>query len=125
MDQLFTEMRKKWPDSWQEIPSDVPIGEALAYEMIPFVQWLSNKGFARRTTRRHIDNLWLLGGEIIRLRHQDEVSSHMSARDLLLLYVADDGGPLLYHSEENEQESFDVTCRKLFRWLIKGSDGKA
>jgi hypothetical protein len=38
--------------------------------------------------------------------------------ELLLLEVLDvDGGPLIHNGSEEEQCSFDSTCRKLYRFL--------
>jgi hypothetical protein len=31
--------------------------------------------------------------------------------------ISDDGGPLIHHGSEEEQSSFDSTCRKLHRFL--------
>lgn len=108
----------RWPASWRYEPSDVPIGEHIVDALKPFLIELLNHGLADKTLRRHRDNLWRLGGEIIRRRHQDPDLASMSIDDLLLELVDDEGGPLLSGlGSESEQRSFDATCRKLHRLL--------
>jgi hypothetical protein len=72
---------------------------------------------SRKTIRKHVDNLWMLGGEIIRDLHEDPSLRKVAADRLLRDVIYEDGGPLLYHSSEEEQRSFDSTCRKLHRFL--------
>ena len=78
---------------------------------------LVHSNLSRKTIRKHIDNLWLLGGEIIRDLNQTPSLRKVSA-ERLLSNATENGGPLLYgcHSEE-QQHSFDSTCRKLHRYL--------
>ena len=71
----------------------------------------------KRTIRKHSDNLWLLGGEIIRDLNETP-SLRKVPVERLLLHIIADGGPLLYHCDSEEQQrSFDSTCRKLHRFL--------
>jgi hypothetical protein len=35
------------------------------------------------------------------------------------------GGPLLYHGGEDQQRSFDSTCRKFHQFLTKTARGRA
>jgi hypothetical protein len=81
-------------------------------------------GFSRwdlspRTIQRHVDNLWALGGEIIRDLNEDPSLRRKSIEQLLHDRIDDEGGPLVYvlESEESLQRSFDSTCRKLHRFL--------
>ena len=64
-----------------------------------------------------MDNLWLLGGEIIRnVNTFDEydISPDQKLRDS----VGPDGGPYCRHLDsEPEVESFHATCRKLHKFL--------
>ena len=61
--------------------------------------------------------LWRLGGEIIRDLNYDPSLRKLAAERLLRKVIHEDGGPLLYHGSEDEQRSFDSTCRKLHRFL--------
>ena len=60
--------------------------------------------------------VWLLGGEIIRRRHDDRAKRPIE--DLLFDLLEDEGGPLIWpRITESEQNAFDATCRKLYRFL--------
>jgi hypothetical protein len=67
--------------------------------------------------RRYVDNLWRLGGEIIWDLNQTPSLRRADIERVLRDRIHEDGGPLLYHSSEEEQRSFDSTCRKLHRFL--------
>jgi hypothetical protein len=56
----------RWPESWMGTKEDIPFGQGLVDSMRPFVEDLIARGLSDKTIRRHMDNLWLLGGEIIR-----------------------------------------------------------
>ena len=47
-------------------PRDLPPGEKLVTCFRPFLKYLVGSNLSRKTIRQHIDNLWVLGGEIIR-----------------------------------------------------------
>jgi hypothetical protein len=73
----------------------------------------------RRLIRKHVDNLWLLSGEIIRDLNDDAALRKVTADRLLRDAVHADGGPLIHNGEEETQRSFDSTCRKLHRFLTR------
>ena len=60
-----------WPRSWMGLDKDLPPGEQLLACFRPFIAHLASLSLSRKTIRRHVDNLWLLGGEIIRDLHED------------------------------------------------------
>ena len=66
-----------------------------------------------------MDNLWLLGGEIVRDLHYDPSLRKLPAKRLLCSVINEDGGPLIHNGSEEEQRSFDSTCRKLYRFLTQ------
>jgi len=72
-----------------------------------------------KTIRRHVDNLWLLGREIIRDLNYDPSLRKIAAEKLLRSVIHEDGGPLVHNGSEDEQRSFDSTCRKLYRFLTQ------
>jgi hypothetical protein len=74
-----------------------------------------------KTIRRHVDNVWMLGGEIIRDLHYDPSLRKLAAERLLRNAIHEDGGPLLHSGSEEEQRSFDATCRQLHRFLNQRS----
>jgi hypothetical protein len=70
-----------------------------------------------KTIRLHVDNLWILGGEIIRDMNYTPSFRKVAAQRLLREAVHADGGPLIHNGSEKEQHSLDATCRKLHRFL--------
>jgi hypothetical protein len=107
----------RWPRSWMGLEKDLPPGEQLLTELRPLIEHLASSNLSPKTIRRHVDNLWLLGGEIIRDLHEDPPLRKLSAQRLLRKAVYEDGGPLIHNGSEAEQRSFDSTCRKLHRFL--------
>jgi hypothetical protein len=53
------------------LEKDLPPGEALVVCFRPFIEHLASSSLSPKTIRRHVDNLWMLGGEIIRDLHYD------------------------------------------------------
>jgi hypothetical protein len=107
----------RWARSWMGLEKDLPPGEALVVCFRPFIEHMASSGLAPRTIRRHVDNLWLLGGEIIRDLNYNPSLRKKTAEQLLRHAVYDDGGPLIHSGSEEDQRSFDATCRKLHRFL--------
>jgi len=74
-------------------------------------------GLSPRTIRRHVDNLWSLGGEIIRDLHYDKSLRKLPPERLLRQSIHELGGPAIHNGSDDQQRSFDSTCRKLHRFL--------
>jgi len=107
-----------WPAKWQFEPADLAFGSRIVQALTPFLLDLLDQGLAARTLRRHRDNLWLLGGELIRRRYDDDDLAKMDAISALRELVEEDGGPLMWpRITEADQDSVDATCRKLHRFL--------
>ncbi len=109
----------EWPNSWAGLREDIPLGKRLLSELAPFVTHLAASELSPKTVRRHIDNLWLLGGTIVR-----DASLHgelgLPAAKLLDETLGPYDGPLVSELSESEQSSFDATCRKLYRFRQEG-----
>jgi len=74
----------------------------------------------RATRNRHRDNLWLLGGEIIRDINETPKLRKRPADALIRKSIIGGQGPSIYHcTSDAEQRSFDSTCRKLHRFLTE------
>jgi hypothetical protein len=56
----------EWPRNWMGFPEDIPPGEQIVAAFRPFLAHLVGLQLSRNTLRKHVDNLWLLGGELIR-----------------------------------------------------------
>ena len=102
---------------------DLPTGEKLVARFRPFLAALVASDLSPRTIQRHVDNLWALGGEIIRDLNEDPSLRRKSMDQILDARIDDEGGPLVYamESEEPLQRSLDSTCRKLYRFLRQSS----
>lgn len=109
----------RWPRSWMGLEKDLPPGEELLGCLRPFIEHLASASLSPKTIRRHVDNLWMLGGEIIRDLHYDSSLRKVAVDRLLRSAVHEYGGPALHNGSEEEQRSFDSTCRKLHRFLAQ------
>jgi hypothetical protein len=100
------------------LEKDLPPGEKLVACFRPFVEYLAGSDLSRKTIQKHVDNLWALGGEIIRNLHQDSSLRRKDIAQILDERIDEEGGPLVYaqESEEALQRSLDSTCRKLYRF---------
>ena len=110
---------ENWPRAWMGWEKDLPAGERLVACFRPFIQHVVSSGLSRKTIRRHVDNLWLLGGEIIRDLNQTPSLRKVGVDRLLRDLIHEDGGPLIHNGSEEEQRSFDSTCRRLHRFLTQ------
>ena len=108
----------QWPQRWHIESSDIAVGERIVEAFKPFLRHLIRKGLAPKTLKRHRDHLWMLGGELIRRRHDDPDLKRQSVSELLSELIDEETGPLIWpHITESQQEAFDATCRKLHRFL--------
>ena len=108
-----------WPRSWMGLEKDLPPGEQLLALFRPFLDSLAASDLTPKTIRKHVDNMWALGGEFIRDLHNDPSLRKKAVDRVLLQMIEYDGGPLLYHGDEDQQRSFDSTCRKFYRFLAQ------
>ncbi|MGA3259083.1 MAG: hypothetical protein ABSE35_09395 [Bryobacteraceae bacterium] len=107
-----------WPRSWMGLEEDLPPGEQLLTLFRPFLEHLAASNLSPKTIQKHVDNMWALGGEFIRDLHCN-TSLRKKPVEQILLQMIEYGGPLLYHGGEDQQRSFDSTCRKFRRFLTE------
>ena len=105
---------------WQE---DLPPGEKLVACFRPFLEDLIASDLSPKTIQKHVDNLWALGGEIIRELNENPSLRKKDIDKVLNERIDEEGGPLVYalESEEALQRSLDSTCRKLYRFRSESS----
>ena len=97
-----------WPRSWHVEPAAIVVGQQIVQVLTPFLLHLLDQGLAKTTVRRHRDNLWLLGGEIIRCRCDDDELARQDAADAIRQLIERDGAPLMWpRITEAEQDSLD------------------
>src|SRR5208282_3550829 len=108
----------QWPRSWAYEACDIPPGLRMVECFKPFLHDLLALQLSRKSLRRHRDNIWALGGEVISRLQINSDLRRQPIEQVVLDLIGDDGGPLLSHGQsEAEQRSFDTTCRKLFRFM--------
>jgi len=114
-----------WPASWCGDERDIIPGEAIVAVFTPFLLGLLAQDLSRRTRNLHRDNLWMLGGEIIRDINENPKLRKRPAAELILEAIADDKGPPIRGCVNDiEQRLFDSTCRKLKRFLAVHTHGQ-
>ena len=109
----------EWPERWMGEEKDLPPGRKLMEYFMPFLLHLAGSGLSKRTIQNHVDNMWVLGGEIIRDLNEDSSLRKVSVETLIGNVVHEDGGPLIHNGWEDEQRSLDSTCRKFHRFLTQ------
>lgn len=96
---------------------DLVPGQKIIECFLPFLVHLAGSGLTKKTIQKHVDNLWALGGDIIRDLQETPKLRNKPVHELITTII-EDGGPLLYHADSDEQQrSFEATCRKLCRYL--------
>ena len=107
----------EWPCSWQGVREDIPYGQEIIKYMAPFIDNMKSKGLSIKTINKHIDNLWVLGGNIIKELNDYEENRELSALKMILNSIDSKEGPLIHDFSELQQEEFDSTCRKFYKFL--------
>jgi len=78
------------------LEKDLAPGEHLVTLFRPFLEHLAASNLSPKTIQKHVDNMWVLGGEFIRDLHNDPPLRKRPV-DLVLSKMIEYGGPLLYH----------------------------
>jgi len=103
---------------------DLAPGRQVVEIFRPFLRHLLGLKLSDKTLRKHRDNLWLLGGEIISDLHKRPRQRKPPMAQVVSAALDDEGGPLISHSpSEDQQRSFDSTCRKFYRFVKDGTPG--
>jgi len=111
-----------WPRSWMGWEKDLPPGKRLVACFRPFLEHLVSSDLSPKTIQKHVDNVWALGGEIIRDLNEDPSLRRKNIERILVDAIDDEGGSLLSGAtSEEQQRSFDSTCRKLRRFITESA----
>lgn len=112
-----------WPSNWMGTDEDLGTGEKILNGITPFILHLHNLGLSKKTIVKHMDNLWVLGSQIISEMnyYDDTVYRKMKPNNLLLEFVSSEGGPFPSKMGLNTNliDSYDSTCKKLYKFLQK------
>ena len=85
-----------WPTSWCGEERDVIPGASIVAVFTPFLMDLLAQGLSRKTRNLHRDNLWLLGGEIIRDINNTPKLRKRAVEELIREAIDEEGGPRLH-----------------------------
>ena len=108
----------EWHESWEGVTADLKIGLDIVEQFKPFLIDRIDKGRSKRTIKIYANYLWSLGGELIRELNENESKRKLSARELILKYIDDSGGPYWRHArDEMEHRKYDSVCKQLFRFM--------
>jgi len=101
--------------AWEK---DLAPGEGLVNCFRPFLAEVVGSELAAKPIQKPVDNLWALGGEIIRKLTEDPALRKKPIERILDDSIDEEGGLLVYalESEEPQQRSLDSTCKKLFHF---------
>lgn len=100
---------------------DLVPGQKIVEYFTPFLLHLAGSGLTKKTIQKHVDNLWALGGEIIRDLQETPKLRKKPVNELIDALLENDG-PLIYHCDSEEQQrSFESTCHKLRRYLNRSA----
>jgi hypothetical protein len=106
-----------WPTAWRVESHDLARGKVIVDLFKVFLIDQLQLPRSRKTLRAHRDNLHSLGGQMIRLWHENPHLRKRGITRMLLEAIGDDGGPIVYPPlAEADQRSFDSTCRLLHRF---------
>lgn len=109
---------EEWPNRWEIDESDVIIGKAINEYFKLFLLYKIEQGRTRKTIRITGNYLWALGGELIRQINNDEKERKLAAKDLILKYVDEGGGPYWRHaSSELDHAKYDSVCKQFFKFI--------
>src|SRR6202046_735684 len=108
----------QWPGSWAYEKRDIPYGLRIVECSKPFLRERLARTLSRKTLRQHRDNIWVLGGEVIRRVQMDNDLRRRPVEQGVLDLIGDDGGALLSHCQaEVGPRLFGPHRRTAFRFL--------
>lgn len=103
---------------------DLLPGQQMVECFKPFLRHLLSSNLSPKTLRKHRDNLWLLGGEIVSDLHESPRLRKRPMAQVVFAALNDEGGPLISNrASEEQQRSFDSTCRRFHRFLTDNGSG--
>lgn len=109
----------QWTEDW-EIGIDVPRESEISQRVLDlFVEFWSDEEIeekSKSTLNRYRAALMSLGGYIVEQSITDD-GEKKSAKEILLMSIDDEGGPLLFQDEETWQNELDMVCRKLHKYF--------
>lgn len=112
----------EWPDRWEIDAADIAIGQAINNYFKLFLIDKIEQGRTKKTIRITGNYLWALGGELIRQINYHRKERKLSAKNLILKYVNESGGPYWRHANnEIDHAKYDSACKQLFKFMTENN----
>jgi hypothetical protein len=107
-----------WPTSWAGEEIDITPGREIVEFLKPFLLYLLTTKLSPKTLRRYRDHMWQLGGEVIGSLNDDPSLRRKPVEKVIFDLLEEEGGPLIWPQiTEQQQDAFDASCRRLYRFL--------
>ena len=126
----MTELREwapdidEWPASWMGVDEDLEYGKKLLPYMEEFLEDLLTQGMSRKTFVQYRNNVWDLGGTIIKQVSWDEEYGTDPLKKLMESVEADGLLPDDFdHMSEDDLRSFERMCRRFEKFLLQRYGG--
>jgi hypothetical protein len=107
-----------WPLGWGAEARTLPTAQRILNLFKAFLCDLLNKRLARKTLLKHREHLCILGETIVQRINQKPDLRRKNMVPVMMVFIDEDGGPLLYPSQSLAQRSHDATCLKLRGFLL-------
>jgi len=109
-----------WPGSWMGVAEDLEYGRKLLPYMKGFLEDLISQGMARKTFVRYRNNVWSLGGTIIKQVSWDADYGTDPLKKLMESVEADGVLPDDFDQiSEDDLHSFERMCRRFEKFLLR------
>ena len=107
-----------WPYGWGADARTLPTAKRIRDLLKAFLCDLLSKRLARKTLLQHREHLCILAETVVQRINQKPALRRKNMVPVMMAFIDEDGGPLLYPSRSKEQCSFDSTCLKLRDFLL-------
>ena len=110
---------EKWIDDWKigfEPGREDQVAAGLVECFVDFSDKAKLEEKSKKTRNRYGSALHALGGYLVEKAITEE-DADKTAHELLLEYVYEDEGPLVYHDNFDWQDEFDMVCRKFYKYM--------
>ena len=108
-----------WPNTWAGTSEDIEYGKKVIKVFKNFITSLKVTKLSRKTINSYIDDLWVLGGYVIKKLDYDEKYRKYEPQWLFPRFIDSWDGPHISDFSEFEQNRFDRTCRKFYKFIIE------
>ncbi len=107
-----------WPYGWGAEARTLPTAKRIGDLMKAFLCDLLSKRLARKTLLQHREHLCILGETVVQRINQKPALRRKNMVPVMMVFIDEDGGPLLYPSQSKAQRTFDSTCLMLRDFLL-------